>query len=169
MRRYSHAELYLLQRLLIASHDPWRHYGRRVVMSVGYCLKRRKAFADQIGKLLVIQVPGSRDDHVVRRKALPVKLEHALLIKRAYRFLGTQDRLAQRMVFPEILGEDLMHQVIGIVLIHLDFFQDYALFPGDIFHRERWVQNQVAQYVDRNRQVLVEDFNVEANGLLAGK
>src|SRR5205085_11712191 len=49
-------------------------------------------------------------------------------------------RSAQCMVLPEVLGKDLMDQIIRIVLIHLDLFQDDALFPRNIFGIEDGVQ-----------------------------
>ena len=73
------------------------------------------------------------------------------------------------MVLPEILGKDFMHQIIRIVLIHLDLFQNHALFAGNVLGIESWIEDQVAQNVDGNRQMLIQDFNVEADGFFAGE
>jgi hypothetical protein len=40
--------------------------------------------------------------------------------------------LPSGVVFPEILGEDLVDEVVGIVLIHFDFFENDAALAGDI-------------------------------------
>src|SRR5262249_18516591 len=79
------------------------------------------------------------------------------------------DGLAQRMVTPEVLDEDFVDEVIGIVLIHLDLFQNYAEFTADILGIENRIQHQVAQNVERDRQVLIENFDVEANAFFGGK
>ena len=36
------------------------------------------------------------------------------------------------MIFPEILSEDFVNEVVWIILIHLDFFHDHAAFAGDV-------------------------------------
>ena len=41
----------------------------------------------------------------------------------------------KRMVLPEILGEQLVDQVVGRVLDHLDLFEDDLLFALDIARR----------------------------------
>ena len=67
-----------------------------------------------------------------------------ILIEAPHRLLGSQDRLAQRVVLEEILGEDLMHQVVGIVLIHLDLFQDDAALARNLVGVEDRMQDHVA-------------------------
>ena len=92
-----------------------------------------------------------------------------LLIEAAHRVLGSGDGLAQRMIFPEILREDLVDQVIGIVLIHLDLFQDHPALAPQIGEIEDRVQHQIAEHIHCNRQVLIQYFNVEADTFLGGE
>src|SRR6266404_1209923 len=73
------------------------------------------------------------------------------------------------MVLPEILSEDLMDEVIGIVLIHLDFFQDDATLASDVLGIENRIQHQVAEHVERNRKMFVQHFYTEADTLLGRK
>ena len=94
---------------------------------------------------------------------------NGILIEAPYCLLGAQDRLTQRVVLEEILGEDFMHQVVGIVLIHLDLFQDDATLAHDLVGVEDRMQDHVAQNIDRERQMLVQDLDVEADRLFAGK
>ena len=73
------------------------------------------------------------------------------------------------MVLPEILGKDLVHQVVGIVLVHLDLFENDASLAHDVFIVEDWVQHQVGENVECSRNMLIEYFEVEADGLFAGE
>ena len=70
------------------------------------------------------------------------------------------------MVSPEILREDFVDEVIRVVLVHLDFFQDDPAFLPDVLHIEDRPQHQVAEHVHRDGHVLVKHFHVEANALL---
>ena len=73
------------------------------------------------------------------------------------------------MVLPEVGREDLLHQVIGAIGLHLQLFQDDALFLFDVLVAKQRMQHQVGQHVEGARQVFVEDFGVEAHQLLAGE
>ena len=73
------------------------------------------------------------------------------------------------MVLPEILGENFMNKIIRIVLIHLDLFQNHATLAQNVLGIEDGVQHQIAEHVQRNRQVLVQNFYVEANAFFGGK
>ena len=73
------------------------------------------------------------------------------------------------MILPEILGEDLVDEVVGIVLVHLDFFHDDAAFASDVSGIKNRVENQIAQNIERGRNMLVEHLNVEANTFFGGE
>ena len=62
-----------------------------------------------------------------------------------------------------------MDQVIGTVGLHLQFFQDDALFLIDILGPEHRVKHQVGENVHGEREVLVEHFGVEAHQFLRGE
>src|SRR5438132_12261633 len=70
------------------------------------------------------------------------------------------------MILPEILREDFMDEVVRIVLIHLNFFEDDSPLAANILDGEDWVQHQIAQDIYRNRQVFVENLNVQADASL---
>ena len=61
-----------------------------------------------------------------------ISFEHGLAFKAFHGFFGSEDGLAEGMVFPKILGEDFVDEVVRIVLIHLDLFEDHAAFAGDV-------------------------------------
>src|SRR5438034_8205395 len=123
------------------------------MVAIGNRIERQETSFNQVKKTTVVQVSGCGNNDVVGRKALPVKSKQLLLLERADRLLGAQNRLAQRMVFPEILGEDFVDEVIGIVLVHLDLFQYHAFFPNDVLGSKNRIQKHVTQDVNRNREV----------------
>ena len=59
-----------------------------------------------------------------------------------------------------------MDEVIGIVLVHLQLFEDHALFLVDVLFAEQRIQDQVGQDVEGQRQMLVQDFGVVADQFL---
>src|SRR5262249_52289915 len=103
-----------------------------MMMPVGHWIEAGKTFLDEIYKPLMVQISGGRDNDVVGRKSLPVKIKQIFLLEGANRLLGSQNRLAQRMVFPEILGKDLMDQIVRVIFVHLDLFQDHAFLARDV-------------------------------------
>ncbi len=117
----------------------------------------------------MIEIAGRGNDEIAGREALLVEIQHGGLLKGANRFLGAEDRFTERMILPEILGKDLMDQILGAILVHLDFFQNHATFTNDILDRKHRIQYQVGEHFHRDRQVLVEDFNVEADTLFGGE
>ena len=73
------------------------------------------------------------------------------------------------MVFPEALREELVDQIVGGVLDHLDLFDDDLLLALDIVAREGRIPHDVGQDVERERQMLVEHLDVVAGVFLGGK
>ena len=62
-----------------------------------------------------------------------------------------------------------MHQIIRIIFLHLQFFEDDALFLGDIFFPKQRMQDEIGQHVEGEREMLVENFRVVADQLLGGE
>ena len=77
-----------------------------------------------------------------------------------------EDRPAERMIGPETLREDLVDEIIGRVLDHLDLFEDDFLFALDVLFREQRIADQIREDVDGQRQVLVEHLEVIAGVFL---
>ena len=112
------------------------------------------------------QITGGADDQVSGLEAAAVHVEQQVALEAAHCFLGAEDRLAERVIFPEILREDLMDQVVRIILVHLDLFEDDAPLTVDVLKVEDRIQDQVAQHIHCNRKVLVQDFDIETNAFL---
>src|SRR2546422_7368424 len=70
-----------------------------------------------------------------------------------------EDRASERMALPELCGEEVMDQVVGRVLHHLDLLEHNRLFALELLGVEDRVQEDVGQEIDRERQVLVEHLD----------
>ena len=84
-------------------------------------------------------------------------------------FLRAENRTAERMPFPEVLREQLVDQVVGRVLDHLDLFEDDLLLALDFIGDEGRTQDDVGEQIDGKRQVLVEHLDVVAGVFLRGE
>ena len=73
------------------------------------------------------------------------------------------------MIFPETLREDFVDEIVGIVLVHLDFFENHAALAGNVAGIEDRMQHEIAQNVHGERKVLVENFDVEADAFFGGE
>ena len=125
--------------------------------------------ARQIDQFLVIQIARGGDQNIRRRViALIIIVDHGA-IERAHRVLGADDGLAERMVFIEIAGEDVVEQVLGIVHFHLQLFEDDALFLFDVRFPKQRIAHHVGQDVEGQRQMLVQDLGVVTDHLLGGE
>ena len=80
----------------------------------------------------------------------------------------TQDRLAQRMIAPEILYQQFVDQVFGVVLIHLDFLKHDLFFARDFLAIEKRAEHQIGEHFPGQVQVFVKDLGIEADHLLGG-
>ena len=58
------------------------------------------------------------------------------------------------MVLPEVLGEQLVDQDVGIVLVDLDLFEDDAALALDVVGGEDGVEDQVGEHVQRDGHVV---------------
>ena len=83
--------------------------------------------------------------------------------------LRAQNRRAQRMSAPKILGKHFMRQRFRIVFLHLDLFEHHLLFLADVFLGEKRAQHQVGKHVKGDGQVLVEHLGIEATVSFAVK
>ena len=68
-----------------------------------------------------------------------------------------------------LLREEIVDEVVGRVLHHLDFLEDDRLLPLDVAGVEARMQEDVGEEVGGERQMLVEHPHVEAGVLLGGE
>ena len=124
---------------------------------------------DQLLQRFVLQVAGGRDDEVRRDVGVAEVLEEQRPRERLDGLRRAENRTAERMAGPVVLGEDLVDEIVGRVLDHLDLFEDHLLLALDVLVGELRMQDDVGQQVDRQRQVLVEHLDVVAGVFLRGE
>ena len=131
--------------------------------------ERFEMLARQVHHALVRQIAGRREQQIRRRIDRAIVTPNHLAVETLHRFARAQNRLAQRMILPEIRREDLVDQIIRTVRLHLELFEDHAFFLVDILVAEHAVQHQVGQNIHGERQVLVQHLRVEAHQFLGGE
>jgi len=112
---------------------------------------------------------GGGYDNIAGREPVGIGVEHGLALEFLYGFFGPQDGFAERMIFPEVLGEDFVDEIIGIVFVHFNFFEDDAALAGNVLGSESWVQNQIGENFKSDGSVFVEYLDVEADAFLGGE
>src|SRR6266704_3264523 len=147
MRRNAHADLNLLECLLIAQNNPRYDFRLGAIEAVAHWLHVPEVFANQVHELLVLQMAGGADDQIAWSEALLVEIEYRLAFKFLNCILRSKDRLAERVIFPEILRENFVDEIIGVVLVHLDFFENHTAFAADVLNVKDRIQHQVAEPV----------------------
>src|ERR1700688_3027619 len=123
-------------------------------------------FGNEIDKFFVIEVAGGADDKISGGEVVAVETRDHGTVEFLDRFPGSQNRQAKRVIFPETLGEDFVDQIVGIVLIHFYFFEDDAALARDIASIEYRMEDEIGENIHRDRQMLIENFDVEADAFL---
>ena len=93
----------------------------------------------------------------------------ALARERGNAGLGAQDGTRDRLVAVMRQHQKLKHQILRRILGHVDLLDHHALFAFDVRGIQTGGQHQIADYVHRQRQVLVHNLGVEAGAFLAGE
>ena len=101
---------------------------------------------------VVVEVAGGGEDHVARGEAAGVVVEDDLLGEAGDGLGGAEDGAAEGVALPEVLGEGLVDEVVGVVLVHLDLFEDDALLAGEVVGGEGGVEDEVGEEVERGGQ-----------------
>jgi hypothetical protein len=128
-----------------------------------------EVFDYQVDELVMIEMSGGSYDDVAGGEAVGVGVEHGLALEFLYGFFCAQDGLAQRVIFPEVLSEDFVDEVVGVILVHLDLFEDYAALASDVLGGECGMQDEIGENLKRDGNVFVEYLDVEADALFGGE
>ena len=164
----AHDQVHLLE-LLVDDVDPGLQRRRRVGGVDRLTGEAVEAGAEELDRPLVGHVPGHRDDDPGRRVGLHEVAVDGVAPIFLHGLPGPQDGPAERVTFPDLRGEEVMDQVVGRVLHHLDLLEHNRLFALELLGVEDRVQEDVGQEIDRERQVLVEHLDVEAGVLFGGE
>ena len=98
MGGHANADLHLLQSLLVAHDNSWNDLRRRTVKSVLDRFHVLEVFGHQFHELLMLQIPGRANNQIAGSETLPVETENGIPLEGFHRVLGSQDRLAQRVI-----------------------------------------------------------------------
>src|ERR1700692_1192863 len=86
-----------------------------------------------------------------------------------YRFGSAEYGASERMLGPKPASENFVQKILGVVHIHLDFFQDDLLLLGDVFGIKIGTENEIGYDVEGDRKMFVKDFGVKADLFLGGE
>src|ERR1017187_4374019 len=165
------AKLDLLQGLLALERDV-RMGGRGGEMDEGgvaACREAAEAFGDLGDEGVVMEVAGGGKDHVARGKAVGVIVEDGGPGEGGDSLDRAQDGAAEGVTLPEVLGKGFVDEIVGIILVHLDFFEDDAPLAGDVLWGEGGVEQEVGEKVKRWSNIFIQHFDIEADSLLPGE
>ncbi len=121
----------------------------------------------QVQDVAVVQVARGRNHQLIRGVVLTEKTRHPVPVQAADRPSRSQDRSAQRLVPPEVLGEDLANQIVRIVFLHLDLFQNHAAFPLHLIGIEPRVEDQIRKNVECQGKMVIQDLGAVTGGFLS--
>src|SRR5215471_3870252 len=96
-------------------------------------------FCNEIDDCVMLQIACSRNDQIVRCVELAEEIDYLLAIQFVNGLLSSQDRSPQRLIFPEILDENLMDKIVWRVLHHFDLFENDAALPLHV----SWVEFRI--------------------------
>ena len=118
---------------------------------------------DKFENFFVRHVAGGGDQQVIGREPFAKACLQCFAGKLPDGVGGPENGASERMFRPESAGEDFVQQRFRVVQIHLDFFEDYLALFGDVFGIETRAKAKVRDDVEGDRQVIVENFGVEAD------
>ena len=122
--------------------------------------------AGQALDLGVLEVAGRRD-HDRAGDITGVVIGGHLVHGQGADHVATADhRPAQRMVTEDRLGQDVVHLVLRLVLVHGDLLEHHLALGLEV--RVGRAQQHVAHHLERALEVLVEEVGVQDRRLLAG-
>ncbi len=114
----------------------------------------------KVEHLLVMQIASSSDYHVARSIMRLHVTHHGFALHRCDEALGAQCRAAHGLIakrrFLKIIENDVVRRVIGLT----DFLQDHAALTLDFLFQKRAVGQDIADDIDAQRQVFLQQFDV---------
>ena len=159
----------LLQRCFMAKYQAGVRGGCGIGGGGLQRLQPVEPVAHQIHHARVFEMPGRGDQDVRRLVCTLVVIAQHAVPEIANRVLGSENGPANGMVFPEIAREDLMQEVLGIVHLHLQLFQNDALFFLDVLVAEQRVEHQIRENVEGDGHVFVQHLGVVTHHFLGGE
>ncbi len=129
-------------------------------------LPRRKVLLHQSRHRIVLHVARSHHDEVPRDVMLLPEPPDLVAAPRRHRLYRPQHGPPQWVLAPHRLQEDVVHELVGRVLVHVDLLQDHLALGIEVRRLDHRVLKHVAEEVHRHGHVAVEDARVERRVLL---
>ena len=166
-RRAEH-DVTLLQ-ILLANLDR-RRGDRHRVLGFGATVRnlRERAFEQRL-HVVVLEIADGDHYEVLGHVGVAKILLQGVAIEGVDAGGGAENRTAERMAAPEAFGENLVDQIVGRVLDHLDLFEDDLLFFLDVVVSQQRIADQVGEDLHGEREVLVQHLQVVAGVFLGGE
>ena len=143
---------------------------RRGGAASGRCgLPLREPFEPALGEpldRLVLEVAGRRDHDRARQVAGVVVRRDRVRGQRRDHLAAADHGPPERMVAEDGRGEDVVHLVLRLVLVHRDLLEHHLALGLEV--RVGGAQQHVAHHLERALEVLVEEVGVQDRRLLAG-
>ena len=127
------------------------------------------ALAEHAHEVLVADVPGDGHDEPCGHVVPPVEAANGSARGRADPFARAQDRPSERMTGPEGRREQVVDDVLGRVLVHVDLRQDHVPLRLEVARSDRRMLEHVRHVVYGHLQVAIEDPGVIARVFLGGE
>ena len=165
------ADLDLLERPLALEGDMGVGGRRRVARKKGIRVRVEgtEAARDLFDERVVLEITSGGEDHGLCGEAAGMLVKKNLSREAGDRLGGAEDRPAERVSLPELLGEDLVDEVVRVILVHLDLFKDDTLLAGDVFSGEGGMEDEIRENIEGRIGLLFKHLDVEADVFLAGE
>src|SRR6266567_361679 len=139
-------------------------------------LSRRPAGRDPVEQAVqqgqefsVVDPPGGGNDDILGPVGVIPVADDEVAGKGAHARLCADDRHAEGVSLPEILGKQVVNQVVGGVFEEADLLENDFPLLFDLLRVEQGVEKDVGEERHRLREELVEDLGVIADVLAAGE
>src|SRR5437588_2425329 len=130
---------------------------------------RRHAALEARRYLVVVQVAGGRQ-HQIRGPVVGEEVPgDGVAAEGRDRLCGREHLAPGRMLWEQGFGEQVVDELRGLVLVHQDLLEDHLALGLELVGAERRRTDDVAQDVEAEVEVVVEQARVEGRVLLGGE
>jgi len=168
-RRNAEAEMNLLEIGFAVELDGRAGLRRDVLVEATAGLEMTELLFDEFGDSFVRDIARRGDEEMIRREPFPKTIAKNVRGKLFDGFRSAENGAAERMLRPETARKGFMEEIFRIVHVHLDFFEDDLLLVFDVGGIEARTEAEIADDVERDGEMVVENFGVETDLLFGGE
>ncbi len=166
--REAHDHVHLLKALAHDLHARG-HLRKRVGTLEGCPPEAAERGREAIDDTRMLDIAGDGHDDLGRHVLVSEVGGHCRPREPVHAVTSSQDGPSQGMPLPDLLGKDIVDNVVRRVLHHLDLLQDHRLLALQLLGVEEGVQEDIGEQIHSQWQVLVENLHVEAGMFLGRK